>query len=132
MPSSEPSAVRKMDHLRIAASSGVQHTRGTGLEAVHLRHRALPERDLADVDLATTLLGRRLAAPVVISAMTGGTEEAGTINDHLLRAAADHGVALVLGSGRRLLDDPGLLRPYRPARSERPPLLLADLGATQP
>src|SRR3712207_8701920 len=28
-------------------------------------------------------------------------------------------------------DDPGLLRTYRPALSERPPLLLANLGATQ-
>ena len=131
MPSPEPSAVRKSDHLRIAASPGVEHTGGTGLAAVRLRHRALPERDLADVDLATTLLGRRLAAPLVISAMTGGTEEAAAINGRLLQAAADHGVALVLGSGRRLLDDPDLLRTYRPARSERPPLLLANLGATQ-
>ena len=131
MPSREPSAVRKTDHLRIAASSGVEHARGTALETVRLRHRALPERDLADVDLATTLLGRRLAAPLVISAMTGGTEEAGAINDRLLRAAADHGVALALGSGRRLLHDPGLLGTYRPARSARPPLLLANLGATQ-
>ena len=115
MPSSEPSAERKTDHLRIAASSGVEHTGGTGLEALRLRHRALPERDLTDVDLATTLLGRRLAAPLVVSAMTGGTEEAAAINARLLQAAADHGVALVLGSGRRLLDDPGLLRTYRPA-----------------
>ena len=83
------------------------------------------------MDLATTLLGRRLAAPLVVSAMTGGTEEAAAINARLLQAAADHGVALVLGSGRRLLDDPGLLRTYRPARSERPPLLMANLGAIQ-
>ena len=131
MPSPEPSSSRKTEHLRIAASPGVEHTRGTGLESLRLRHRALPERNLADVDLATTLLGHRLAAPLVISAMTGGTGEAAVINDRLLQAAADHGVALVLGSGRRLLDDPGLLRTYRPARSERPPLLLANLGATQ-
>src|SRR5690242_4616167 len=123
MPSPEPSSSRKREHLRIAASPGVEHTGGTGLEALRLRHRALPERDLAAVDLATTLLGRRLGAPLVISAMTGGTREAAVINERLLQAAADHGVALVWGSGRRLLDDPGLLRTYRPARAERPPLL---------
>jgi isopentenyl-diphosphate delta-isomerase len=48
-----------------------------------------------------------------------------------MRAAAEHGIALVLGSGRRLLDDPDLLRTYRPAGAERPPLLLANLGAAQ-
>ena len=37
----------------------------------------------------------------------------------------------MLGSGRRLLDDPALLRTYRPDRAARPPLLLANLGAAQ-
>lgn len=122
---------RKADHLRIAAEPGVEHPTSTGLEGVRLRHRALPERTLASVSTATRLLGAELAAPLVISAMTGGTDEAGELNRRLARAAAEHGIALVLGSGRRLLDDPGLLRTYRPAGSERPPLLLANLGAAQ-
>src|SRR5919199_914897 len=101
---------RKADHLRLAAGPGVQHTVSTGLERVRLRHRALPERDLASVSLRTRLLGRTLEAPLVISAMTGGTSEAEEVNRRLLRAAAANGIALVLGSGRRLLDDPELLR----------------------
>jgi isopentenyl-diphosphate Delta-isomerase len=121
---------RKADHLRIAAGSGVAHAGGTGLEHVRLRHRALPERDLADVSLETTFLGARLAAPLVVSAMTGGTEEAGVINARLARGAAEHGLALVLGSGRALLDDPSLLSTYRGVAA-RPPLLLGNLGAAQ-
>jgi isopentenyl-diphosphate delta-isomerase len=118
---------RKAAHLRIAAEPGVLHRSGTGLDALRLRHRALPGRDLADVDLGTDLLGARLSAPLLVSAMTGGTDEATLVNDRLARAATDHGVGLALGSGRALLDDPGLLRTYRgPAR---PPLLLANLGA---
>jgi isopentenyl-diphosphate delta-isomerase len=124
-------AVRKAEHLRIAAGAGVEHSAGTGLERVRLRHRALPERDLSEVSLETHLLGARLAAPLVVSAMTGGTAEAGEINRRLARAAARAGIALVLGSGRRLLDDPALLRTYRPDAAERPPLLLANLGAAQ-
>jgi isopentenyl-diphosphate delta-isomerase len=133
-PSSRPvpaSGERKADHLRIAAQPGVEHTRGPGLDAVRLRHRALPERDLAAVGLEAELLGHRLGAPLVVSAMTGGTPEAGELNRRLIRAAAEHGIAIVLGSGRRLLDDPDLLRTYRPAGTERPPLLLANLGAAQ-
>jgi isopentenyl-diphosphate Delta-isomerase len=126
-----PLAQRKSDHLRIAAAEAVEHRRSTGLEAVALRHRALPERDLDDVGLETTLLGRTLAAPLLISAMTGGTAEAMEINRRLLRAAARHGIGLVLGSGRRLLEDSDLLGTYRPAGGERPPLLLANLGAAQ-
>jgi isopentenyl-diphosphate delta-isomerase len=120
---------RKADHLRIASGPGVAHTGGTGLEGVRLRHRALPERDLADVSLETSLLGARLGAPLVVSAMTGGTEEAGVINARLARAACEHGLAVVLGSGRALLEDPSLLPTYRSA--DRPPLLLGNLGAAQ-
>ncbi len=120
---------RKADHLRIAAEPGVVGTVATGLEAIRLRHRALPGRDLADVSLVTPLLGKTLQAPLFVSAMTGGTNEAERINAALARAAAEHGVALTLGSGRPLLDDPELLRTYRCAA--RPPLLLANLGAAQ-
>jgi isopentenyl-diphosphate Delta-isomerase len=78
---------RKADHLRIAAGPDVAHTGGTGFEQVRLRHRALPERDLADVSLETELLGVRLAAPLLVSAMTGGTPEAEVVNARLARAA---------------------------------------------
>jgi isopentenyl-diphosphate delta-isomerase len=131
-PADDPSGpARKADHVRIAAGPGVEHPSGTGLERVRLRHRALPERAPADVSLRTRLLGADLAAPLVISAMTGGTDEGGELNRRLARAAAEHGIALVLGSGRRLLDDPATLRTYRPEREPRPPLLLANLGAAQ-
>jgi isopentenyl-diphosphate delta-isomerase len=120
---------RKADHLKIAAGQGVQHGRGTGLERYRLAHRALPERDLDDVDLRTTLLGAELAAPLVVSAMTGGTPQAGEVNRRLARAATEHGLALVLGSGRPLLDDPDLIGTY--IGPDRPPLLLANIGAAQ-
>ena len=122
---------RKADHLRIAAEPGIEHTGGSGLEAVRLRHRALPERDLADVSLRCELLGAALGAPLLISAMTGGTGPAGEVNARLAAAAAEHRIGLVLGSGRPLLDDPGLLATYRPPGGPRPPLLLANLGAAQ-
>jgi isopentenyl-diphosphate delta-isomerase len=122
-------SLRKDDHLRIAGQAGIEHRSGPGLDSVRLRHRALPERDLARVSLETQLLGRRLAAPILVSAMTGGTSEAGAVNDRLAGAAAEHGVAMVLGSGRVLLDDPGLLATF--GQGPRPPLLLANLGASQ-
>src|SRR3954466_6062672 len=123
---------RKRDHLRIAGGPGVVHDGPSGIAGVRLRHRALPERDLAEVALDTVLLGRRLRAPLLISAMTGGVAEATIINDRLARAAAEHGVGMTLGSGGALLDAPSLLRTYvSPERGARPPLLLANLGAAQ-
>src|SRR3954451_13277953 len=129
-----PPSERKADHLRLAADPGVQHTVGTGLDTVRLRHRALPERALDAVSLRVRLLGHGLEAPLVISAMTGGTTQAEELNRRLLRAAASNGVALVLGSRPRPLEGAGaadVLRTYRPDSEGRPPLLLANLGAVQ-
>ncbi len=120
-------ADRKADHLRAAAGPGVLHTSPTGLDAVRLRHRALPGRDLDAVSLETTFLGRTLGAPLMIGAMTGGTAEAGAINATLAAAAERHGVPMALGSGRALLEDPTLIDTY--VGDARPPLLFANLGA---
>ena len=91
-PDPTPTPGRKADHLRIAAGPGIQHGAGAGLDAVRMRHRALPERDLADVALDCELLGARLRAPLLISAMTGGAAAATDINRRLADAAAEHGV----------------------------------------
>jgi isopentenyl-diphosphate delta-isomerase len=132
-PHPDPPAAggRKAEHLRIAGQAAVEHTASAGLEHVRLRHRALPAGALADVGLETGLLGARLAAPLLVSAMTGGTADAATVNRRLAAAAAEHDIALVLGSGRALLEDASLLPTYRPHGAARPPLLLANLGAAQ-
>src|SRR3954466_6972813 len=124
-------ADRKAEHLRIAGAAGVEHHIPTGLNDVRLQHRALPERRLADVRLDAEVLGRPLAAPLLISAMTGGTPDAKEVHGALVAAAAAKRIGLVLGSGRRLLEDPGLLHTYLPKGSMRPPLLLANIGAAQ-
>ncbi|HUG85785.1 MAG TPA: type 2 isopentenyl-diphosphate Delta-isomerase, partial [Euzebya sp.] len=122
---------RKADHLRVALGLPVDHVGiTTGLEALRLNARALPEVDLADVHLATTAFGRALGAPVLVSCMTGGTSEAGSVNAALAVAAQQHGVALGLGSGRVLLEggDPDSFQ-VRDLAPDVP--LLANLGAVQ-
>ncbi len=102
-----------------------------GFEAYAFAHRALPEMDLADVDPSLLLFGRRLAAPLLISCMTGGTPEATIINRRLARVAAQHGLARGLGSGRALLESPATLESFD-VRAEAPEVLLfANLGAVQ-
>ncbi|MGI9019059.1 MAG: type 2 isopentenyl-diphosphate Delta-isomerase [Euzebya sp.] len=122
---------RKADHLRVALGQDVGHVGiTTGLEALRLNARALPGRDLVDVSLACQVFGIPVAAPLLISCMTGGTSEAGQVNAALAEAAAEHGVALGLGSGRVLLEggDPSSFE-VRQIAPDVP--LLANLGAVQ-
>jgi isopentenyl-diphosphate delta-isomerase len=118
---------RKLDHLRLALAP----TRGDpGWRDVWLVHQSLPEAALDAVDLRTTLLGRELAAPVVINAMTGGVQAATDINRTLGRLARELGLAVAVGSQRAALDDPSLEGTYAAVREANPDgLVLANLGA---
>ena len=127
-----PIAQRKADHIEVAAS-GLGDFRGTStlLEHVHLVHQALPELALSDVDLGTWLFGKRLAAPFLITGMTGGTAQAGELNRALARAAAAVGVAFGLGSQRAMAEFADLTDTYD-VRSVAPDvLLLGNIGVVQ-
>ncbi len=123
---------RKADHLALCASGEAEFRQKTSLlEEVELVHDALPDRHYDDVDLSTTLLGKTLKAPVVISAMTGGTDEAKSINHDLARAAEQLGLGFGLGSQRAMLVSPALASTFQ-VRSVAPTaLLLGNLGVVQ-
>ena len=123
---------RKADHIRINLEEDVQFPRlTTGLERYRFIHQALPELNLDEIDLTTTLLGKRLRAPLLISSMTGGTEMARTINRNLAQAAQAAGIAMGLGSQRAAIENPALASTYQ-VRDLAPDILLfANLGAVQ-
>lgn len=122
---------RKSDHIEICATQDVEHQGTTLLEDVHFFHDAVPERSLDEVDLTTELLGRRLAAPILISAMTGGTEQAAELNRALATVAQKCGLGMGVGSQRAMLLDPEQTQTYSVRQSAPDILLLANLGAVQ-
>jgi isopentenyl-diphosphate delta-isomerase len=123
---------RKTEHLRISLEKDVRFRNlTTGLERYHFVHQALPEMNRGDIDLSTTLLNKRLKAPLIISSMTGGTEEAETINRSLALAAQTHGLGMGVGSQRAALEEPGLTHTYQVRGMAPDILLLANLGAVQ-
>ena len=124
--------VRKADHLRICLDDNVQCSQvSTGLERLRFRHCALPEVDWQDLDLSTEFLGHRLGAPLLISSMTGGTEEAQRINQRLAATAQRYGLAMGVGSQRVAVENPDLMTTFRVRDVAPDILLLANLGAVQ-
>ena len=127
-----PIETRKSDHIKINLEQDVRSGLTNGLERYHFIHEALPELDLGRVDTALTLFGKKLAAPILISSMTGGTEQARLINQHLAEAAQEFHVAMGVGSQRAALEDPQQIPTYSITREAAPDILLfANLGAIQ-
>ena len=123
---------RKADHIKINLEKDVPSALTTGLENYHFTHAALPELDLNRIDTTLSLFGKQLAAPILISSMTGGTEEAGEINQRLAEAAQEVGIAMGVGSQRAALEHPEQTPTFSITRKVAPDILLfANLGAVQ-
>ncbi len=100
-------AERKDDHIKICLGEDVGfRTKTAGFEGFDFIHCALPELSIDEIDTSCELFGRRLGIPLIISAMTGGTEEGGRINRDLAWAAAETGAGFMLGSQRAMVENP--------------------------
>ncbi|MEB3844386.1 MAG: type 2 isopentenyl-diphosphate Delta-isomerase [Desulfurococcales archaeon] len=123
---------RKLDHIKLTVSRNVEARESTLLEYVRIVHNPLPEVDLDNVDLTVEFCGKKLRAPLMITAMTGGHEEAYRINRELARIAEKYGLAIGVGSQRAGLEDPSVVHTFRVVRSEAPhAFVVANLGAPQ-
>ena len=124
---------RKSEHLSICLTQDVQAKKvKTGFENVHLLHRAIPEMSLGDVDTSIPFFGKKLKAPLIIEAMTGGTSEASKINGALAETAESLGLAMGVGSQRAALESSRFLDTYKIARENGPHVfLIANLGLPQ-
>jgi isopentenyl-diphosphate Delta-isomerase len=123
---------RKDDHLDLATSGDVAFKRTTTLfEHVRFVHDALPELSVDELDTSIELMGKRLRAPILIAAMTGGSDRAERINKDLARVAELRGYAFGLGSQRAMHRHPTKSHTYAVREVAPNVLLLGNLGIVQ-
>ncbi len=124
---------RKVDHIRICLEQNAQaKSKTAGFEDIQLVHRALPELDKAKINLQTTFLGKKFNAPIIVGAMTGGTQKAIKINASIAQAVEKLGLGMGLGSQRAAIEDSSLEKTYRIAREKAPnAFLIANVGGVQ-
>jgi isopentenyl-diphosphate delta-isomerase len=123
---------RKRSHLELCEGAPVEYAgKTTLLEEVDLVHDALPELAVDEVDVAIELLGKRLRAPLLITGMTGGTDEAAAVNQALARVAEAKGIAFGLGSQRAMHRTPALAHTFAVRAHAPTTLVLANIGIVQ-
>jgi len=122
---------RKLDHIRICLDQEVD-TMARPLEDIVLLHQALPEIDEQDIDTSCRFLGKDLAAPLMICAMTGGHPATKEINLRLGQAASEMGIAIGVGSQRAALEDSRLEETFSVVREAAPDIpVIGNIGAVQ-
>jgi isopentenyl-diphosphate delta-isomerase len=123
---------RKERHLRLSLDKDVQSDISTGFEDIHLVHLALPEINLEEVSTKTVLLGKELSSPLIVSAITGGTEYAKEINSTLASVAEQHGIGIGVGSQRIALENSKLEHTFTIVREKAPTtLVMGNIGCPQ-
>lgn len=126
--SEDPTAEsRKQDHIAMAFEAQVKSG-----DPRFYYEPLLAAHPSTEVQLSRDFLGKRMAAPIWVSSMTGGTQWARTINRNLATVCGEFGMGMGLGSCRILLFDDE----YLPDFAVRPligddQLLYANLGIAQ-
>ncbi len=124
---------RKARHLEICVESdryAIEGRRG-GLRKVRFAHRAMPELDAGAIDASLDFLGHRIALPILVSCMTGGSEGGGRVNRALAQAAQEARIPVGIGSMRVLFGDDGLFPQFHVKGLAPDVPVIANLGAVQ-
>jgi isopentenyl-diphosphate delta-isomerase len=120
---------RKAEHIQVTLEDDVIHPHDYWSD-VKLVHDALPEVDLDEVDASTTLFGRKLSSPLIVTAITGGYSKAQKINGNLAEACANMRIGLGVGSQRPALEK-GERKSYEVIKDFDVPLRIGNIGAPQ-
>ena len=123
---------RKLEHVEICLYDNVERFTSTLLENVRLVHQSLPGFSLSDVDTSVEFLGKKMSAPIIITGMTGGTEELGRINGIIAEVVQELRLGMGVGSQRIAIEKQEARESFAIARKLAPDIpLIANIGAPQ-
>jgi isopentenyl-diphosphate delta-isomerase len=120
---------RKDDHIQFALA---QSTISNDFDKVRFIHHAFPETNVDEIDLTSSLFNRTFPFPFYVNAMTGGSEQAGILNQRFARLAKHFQIPMATGSVSAAIKDPQLTKTFTVIREVYPEgFIIANLGAGQ-
>ncbi len=120
---------RKLDHIRysLAIDDGPA---ANGFADFRLVHNCLPELDWDQITLTCSVAGIALEHPVILNAITGGSDDVCKINGRLAEFAKLTGCAMAVGSQFAAIEDHTAAASYQIIRKVNPQgIVFANLGA---
>jgi len=124
---------RKDEHLDVVLRGEAAATANiSGFDDIRFSHCALPELSIDAIDMSTRFFDKTLAAPLLISSMTGGPQRSIALNRHIAEACNTLGLAFGVGSQRIALEGGSAAGFGRDLRRFAPnAAILANFGAAQ-
>lgn len=121
---------RKDDHIHFALKQSIVHN---DFDHVRFVPNSIPSVDVEAVDISTTLFDRTFPYPIYINAMTGGTEQAYTINKKLALIAKHFNFMIASGSLSSAIKDPSTKETFQVLRETFPKgFIVANIGISAP
>ncbi|HYF75436.1 MAG TPA: type 2 isopentenyl-diphosphate Delta-isomerase [Candidatus Nitrosocosmicus sp.] len=119
---------RKDEHLKYFLLN--EPTGFNGFQDVVLQNNSLPGIDFEEISTEYVFLDKYIDSPLMINAMTGGTEYSGDVNRKLARLAARFNIPIAVGSQTIALDNPEAADTFKKVREiNRDGIVIANLSA---
>ncbi|RLE54548.1 MAG: type 2 isopentenyl-diphosphate Delta-isomerase [Thermoprotei archaeon] len=124
---------RKREHVEIAIREKVEYeVLTTWLEDVYLIHQAMPTISPAEISTEIEVFGKKLNAPVLIAALTGGYDIGKKLNANIASVVEELGLGMYVGSQRAAIERSELRESFVVVKELAPSALkIANLGAAQ-
>ncbi|MCG3225346.1 MAG: type 2 isopentenyl-diphosphate Delta-isomerase [Candidatus Heimdallarchaeota archaeon] len=123
---------RKDEQIKICLENDVVYENvSNGYKKIRFEPTLLSELSIDDIDLSTSLLGKKIDYPLIVSGMTGGSTKGQKYNEIIAEVCSEFNIAMGVGSQRAAIENPALSETYR-VRSLAPTIpLFANLGIAQ-
>ncbi|ADC69977.1 isopentenyl-diphosphate delta-isomerase, type 2 [Methanocaldococcus sp. FS406-22] len=121
--------VRKLEHIFLCSYCDVEYEKTTLLEDIELIHKGTCGINFNDIETEIKLFGKKLAAPIIVSGMTGGHSKAKEINKNIAKAVEELGLGMGVGSQRAAIVNDNLVDTYSIVRDYTNNLVIGNLGA---
>lgn len=97
---------------------------------IYLEHNALPDLNLDDIDTKIQFLGKTIDYPIIINAMTGGSDLSQDINRDLSRLAKEFNIPMAVGSQTIAVEDETKISSFKIVRDVLGPegLVISNLS----
>ncbi len=130
--SAQGMSTRKTQHLDICRDQKRTVEGGNSrFSEVRLLHHALSEVDAKTIDTSCEFLGYKVAVPLFISSMTGGSDSGYGVNKQLAKLAQEFRIPVGMGSIRILFRKPEVFEHFTLKNLAADVPVVANLGAVQ-